>query len=81
MGAVAGEPHSPVERGKAKAENRKKKSMVVLSSVTLHHWATTLAPVSSWTLEGHKLLEVTTVCVMYLIWKAKNNDLSSRPDI
>lgn len=30
MGAVAGEPHSPVERGKAKAENRKKDGCLVL---------------------------------------------------
>ncbi len=56
MEAAAGQLNSPMEHGKAEAENRK--SVAVLTCVTLHH----IGFVSSWTLEGQKLFEEILAC-------------------
>lgn len=70
MGAVAGEPHSLVERGKAKAENRKKDGCLVFyDPALLGYNAGPCLLVDS----GRTRAEVTTVCgrssMMCLIWK------------
>lgn len=74
MGAVAGEPHSPVERGKAKAENRKKDGCLVLCDpASLGYNAGPPSPRGQWKDAGSclKLLQSGRFSMMYLIWKSE----------